>query len=340
MNLSGQEKIDIAKAVFSALPSQPALGNFLLRINVNLEWIKSSKPDTVALYEYVVQYLDATGDLIDFLRFAREKYRDNQLIQNAFNSLVDKTGSHDGAYENACLINGRYPFVNRRKLRRYVQELYNGGGACILSVNGPTKSGRSFSKLFVAHFCKPQGITLVPILLKDYLNRTASDLVKQIALRLAWDIKAIPEQHAQETQWVEELGKWLAGRFDMDERTIWLIFDDCSTIGLPQSIRELLTQLTKEVPYIKKTRLIFLAHEEPIIGEPSLSTVYEEIDKPTKNDLKIFFENCIAFHNLDMEDSLEQLVDEVWKQLSPDSINFVENLSKTLKIAMEAFLND
>jgi hypothetical protein len=87
-------------------------------------------------------------------------------------------------------------------------------------------------------------------------------------------------------------------------------------------------------------RLIFLAHNEPFTGRPDMMTVYEKINQPTRNDLENFFRNCLTFHNLDLGDGLDAMTDEVWKQLSPSSNNFMAELCSKTKLAVEIFLND
>lgn len=341
MRLDAPERRELILAMQDGFNLPQRLGDFLRdNFDRNLAIIEAECPNTIGLYDYVVRIFEGEGLLLELLRRACETLAHNALLMAIRDKLFERVGSPDGHHLRTCLLLRSTPIVNRHKLRHYVDELAQSGGARILVVNGESKSGRSFSGWYIHHVCEINGGRVYPIELKRYIGRQPIDLVRRMATFFGWRIEDIPAQHAQATQWTEELGEWVAGRLAGQQELVWIVMDDCSVAGLEPPMRELVVYLAEKAIYVKQMRVVLLAYSESLANINKMIMRRDDISMPTQLDVRAFLADYLCLKRISIDDdALDFLADSIWKSLpkEPDKI-FVE-LPSTVQLALSEFVN-
>lgn len=341
MRLDAPERRELILAMQDGFNLPQRLGDFLRdKFNRNLAIIEAECPDTIGLYDYVVRIFEGEGLLLELLRRACETLAHNALLKAIRDRLFEKSGSPDGHHLRTCLLLRSTPIVNRHALRRYVDELARSGGARILVVDGPTKSGRSFSRWYVHHVCEIEGGRFYPIELKRYIGRQPIDLVRRMASFFGWRIEDIPAQHAQAAQWTEELGEWVAGRFAEQQELVWIVMDDCSVAGLEAPMREFVVYLAEKATFVKQMRVVLLAYTDGLGSIDKIMIRRDDIKMPTQLDVRNFLADYMCLKQILIdEDGLDFLADNIWSSLPKEPDKILVELPVTVRVALSEFVN-
>lgn len=341
MRLDAPERQQLIAAMKDGFNLPQRLGDFLRdEFNRNLALIEADRPNTLGLYDYVIRVFEGEGLVLELLRRACNRLPQNSLLTTIRDRLFEKAGAPDGQYLRTCMLLRSQPFVNRRALRLEVDELARAGGARILVVDGPPKSGRTFSRWYIHHVCEILGGRCYPADLKRFIDRPPIDLVRKMATFFGWNVNEIPQQHAQATQWAEELGEWVAGRIAIQEETVWLVFDDSSTAGLQQSMREFLVYLAETATYVNQMRVVLLAFSESLTGNASVMMRKEEVQLPTRLDIRTFLADYVGLKQIAIDDDgLDFIADNIWNSLPQERERLLDELHPTIQVAIEEFTN-
>lgn len=336
------ERAELAEILWTAFPDTTMFGQFLLqRMNENLGKILANNGSPIGPYEKVVQYFEGPR-FADFLTQVLQVRSDIPELNAYYARLQERTGAPAMDYlHRCCILMGANYFINRHRLRNEVADISDEHGPRVLVVNGPARSGRSFTATYIVHFCDLHGGT--PYLVdfkRQFLGKSPLELVRRLALSFQWNASTIPEQHAQATQWVEELGEWVAGNVRNSQETIWLIFDDANAHGLAQPMREFIVYLADKTFDVPQLRIVLLAYAEPMLGPARMRMREESVLLPTKHDVRSFLADLRIVEKFDIEEpALDELSEQIWRSLPAEQERVLETLPAAIRIAMEVYSN-
>ena len=217
----------------------------------------------------------------------------------------------------------------RDGLRTAVKELAGSQANKILRIYGKPKSGRSFSNEFINHiFRGSTDCVRVKFDLSDYVAKEspAYSLVKDIAMDLStWvNLAEIPDARS------DDLGAWFVGQIrgvihSGKIKSLWLIFDECDTVGLHDNgINTFIQLVADKIASIPNFRLVLLAKPDAVpneeleeIQEPEPSQVNEVVKSHLENFLRW---KEIEFEIADLDAHVEEVVALISKPFFP-SVN-------------------
>jgi hypothetical protein len=288
-------------------------------------------------YAEVITRIHAEGEIIRFLEALRTERKNNAKVQLCWQRFTTNTGSSTGNPFQACVLSQFLPFWNRTKLRDSVRGLLTGFGKRTLVVDGLPRSGRSFTRLFISHVAPFHNADPYYLDMDKKRAFPPADVARLIGTSFKWDLKTIPEKHAQETQWVEELGEWIAGNAREAKKTVVLIFDNSNCPGLYPKTKELLIYLTGKAVDNDRLRVVLLAYNELLQDQAHQLADYDPIQLPTKTDFHAFLAGFCQFKGYGVSASdLAKLVDEIWNPLVKDGPIRLDELVNVAQLAMES----
>lgn len=312
----------LREALESAFPNPNTLDTFLLG-----KWgrdLESFAPRTLArpdLYSQVIVRVSAEGWILEFLARLRDERAANRKVQQAWQRYSADTGSADGDAFNACLLDQSLPFWNRSQLRRHVRDLLAGRGKRVLVVNGPGRSGRTFTRWYIGHAARFSNARPFYLDMKGRTMASPSDVGHLIAAYYGWSLDTFPLQHAQPSQWAEEIGVWVAGRVGDTAASarVVLVFDNTCAPGLRTETKELLVNLANQAVGEDRLRVALLAHSDPFKSDARRMAAFDDILPPTKTDVYTFLATYAEHKVYDVApDALSAVVDRVWDPLAAD----------------------
>lgn len=342
MKLSNKERAELAAALWNAFPDRTRFGQFLShKLNEDLDRIQANRDQNTEYYEHVVRYFEGIR-FTEFLKKLCGERPDVASLGEFYSKLIERTGAPEIDFARRCcvLMKSHY-FINRHRLRNEVCDISDEQGPRVLVVNGPARSGRTFTASYIVHYCDLHGGNCYLVELKRrHLGESPLKLVKLMAASFQWNASTIPIQHAQATQWVEELGEWVAGNVRNSQETVWLIFDDANAPGLDQLMREFIVYLADKTFDIPQLRIVLLAYAEPMLGPARMRMREESVLLPTKHDVRSFLADLCIVKNIDVDEPvLDELSEQIWSSLPVEYDRVLESLPATIRVAMEVFSN-
>ena len=342
MRLSNRERAELSTALWVAFPAPALFGEFLsFELNEDLTRIQATRDAQTEYYAYVVRYFEGR-QFSRFISQLRAKRPDVRELDIFYAKLLERTGAPGMDYlRRCCILMRSHYFITRHKQRSEIDEISDEQGPRMLVINGPARSGRSFTASYIVHFCDLHGgKCYLAELKRRHLGESPLRLVKLMASSFQWNALTIPMQHAQATQWVEELGEWVAGNIRNSQETVWLIFDDANAPGLDQSMREFIVYLADKTFDVPQLRIVLLAYAEPMLGPARMRMREESVLLPTKHDVRSFLADLCIVKNIDVDEpALDELSEQIWSSLPAEQERVLESLPATIRVAMEVFSN-
>jgi hypothetical protein len=329
----------LLEALESAFPNPSGFDTFLHRaLGRDLD---SFAPRSLArpdLYSQVIVGVSALGRMWDFLARLRVERKDNAKVQGVWQRFSADTGSADGDAFKVCLLNQMEPFWNRSGLRRHVQELLTGRGTRVLVVNGPGRSGRTFTRWYIGHAAQFHNARPFYLDMKGKTGASPGDIGRLIALWYQWPPETLPPRHAQASQWAEEIAVWVAGRAASappGDRVV-LVFDNTCAPGLLTETKELLVNLADQAAGEDRLRVTLLAHADPYTSDARRMAAFEEIAPPSKTDVYSFLAVYAAHKGYDVApDALSAVASRTWDPLAAATGSVqMDDLVEAVKQAM------
>lgn len=334
--------MELSTALWVAFPGPALFGEFLsIELNEDLTRIQANRDAQTEYYVHVVRYFEGP-QFSRFLSQLREKRPDVKELNDFYAKLLERTGAPEIDFiRRCCVLMKSHYFINRHRLRNEICDISEEHGPRVLVVNGPARSGRTFTASYIVHYCDLHGGNCYLAELKRrHLGESPLRLVKLMAASFQWNVSTIPIQHAQATQWVEELGEWVAGNVRNSQETVWLIFDDANAPGLDQSMREFIVYLADKTFDIPQLRIVLLAYAEPMLGPARMRMREESVLLPTKHDVRSFLADLCIVKNIDVDEPvLDELSEQIWSSLPVEHDRVLESLPATIRVAMEVFSN-
>lgn len=121
------------------------------------------------------------------------------------------------------------PFLDRARLRAVLRRFVErAAGPRVLVVNGPERSGKSYSSWFVSHLndTMPSFVTFAYAAEKGLAETyTLGDVARDLVQLANGQLSTMPPQRAQEKRWAQELCIWILSVLNRPGRPFWLVLD-------------------------------------------------------------------------------------------------------------------
>lgn len=174
--------------------------------------------------------------LRDDANYAPVRPRIEEIIMKADDEERQEARSKAEADDHAGVtVIGRRPFVNRTLFRENLRSLFGQYGDRLMIVDGPRKSGRSYSWVLISHVSRMNGMQANLIDMSTFGGDRAKpdDVAKMIAADLNWpnperDKRDEPKEHDNPKEQDYTRGRLLLGWFKNCVRTlgsVQLVFD-------------------------------------------------------------------------------------------------------------------
>lgn len=194
-------------------------------------------------------------------------------------------------FDSVLLQNNRI-LLNRQLLRQAIREMMTDGGRRILIVNGPSGSGKSYTKEFIYHITQEIPNTKVSVINLNAHIQGASEVAMRMVDSLGG---AIPEMQSQEQSFrsLDQLADVVMAEFFRNPGiNRWLIIDDCDkTYPNTEIIDFLLILLDKcSVESLPQLRIIITGFDKARLPASLLNRIiFEDIQPLAQKDVERFF---------------------------------------------------
>lgn len=165
---------------------------------------------------------------------------------------------------------GRRPFIDRDDLRSRVMDLLTGTSR-VLVVNGPERSGKSYSWYLISHLADRLGsFTPYPVDLSSWAGPPAGpvDVMREIVSLLRLTMPAY-DSSAQEDTLARTLSTWFVGQIRPETKPCWLVFDGLNASTTTDAALRLIESIAvaAERAAAGELRVILIAHARPLPDE-------------------------------------------------------------------------
>lgn len=206
---------------------------------------------------------------------------DVETLRRVQKSMADRMGRGTALLQpfHSCFVRNNWPFVNRPAIHESFIKLSNPGGPRIVVLNGPSDSGKTYSKELAQYVSEVRPDLKIKVIYKDvgegdYAYANAPDrLVRSILTEWRKGSTSIPEQLTQSSGYALELSEFLAASAPEEPKDVtwWIVIDGIAKI----------TQITTEnAPLLK-----FLHAFEKYIADSSLPLRLILLDLGEQNSL-------------------------------------------------------
>ena len=284
-----------------------------------------------AQVERVVRYAEGNHRVMQLLDAAILAKSDVVEFATLRTELLDSIGAADGNHFETCRLFGS-PFFNRRDLRDSIQSLIKNEKR-ILSITGDPGTGRTYSANLIHHLAIFfEDVNAVEIDLQQFAGRQVGELLQRIVVSLGWSVDSTVDRG-------DDAGAKLSGLLRSDDRTIWLILDNCNTPGLLPEIDAFIGYIAEQAVSLTSFRLILLANDEAIPVRGQIVECREEISLPKAEDLQVYLQSIVRlnqFERLDDDVALSEAASIM--SAIEGSDNYWEDLKTTIAVWEEVKL--
>lgn len=150
----------------------------------------------------------------------------------------------------ARVLDTRSPFLDRAPLRRTLRDFARTNSrAQVLVVNGPPKSGRSYTKELLFHFCRAPAITLCCVARSSWTE--PQDLAADLVASMGGDSRDLPAPtDTNKERWLSQLANWVlfkaAEARTRMQSNYWFLLDGFGD-NPSEPLRFFITQLAERI---------------------------------------------------------------------------------------------
>ena len=292
-----------------------------LIVNVNASF-------SIMLFQ-LIKAADEGGWFADLVRAVRAGKPGNQALKGFADSLpagLLKPQRPPDPFQVCFLWDIRdLPLVDRRILRDTLASFYASNGARVVVVNGPARSGKSYSFQLVRYLFEQKG-GFEPVLV-DLTESAGLDFGPDyVATRIAARMHIEPPsadmltKASQDPRWAKELGTWIVDRVPETGKVWWIVIDGIlQAAGSNKGTLALIGRLADAAARVEPNlRLVLLGYDKASLSTDPLPRVVQEDLTPLERlDLLEFFEKLLEQQGVESEDALAPAVDSIVGQLPP-----------------------
>lgn len=191
--------------------------------------------------------------------------------------------------------------IDRHALRAALRELLDPDGQLrILVVNGPPRSGKSFTyRMAEQAAARTRAFQTIYEDLASLPAPTPEDLARRLALRIGGVIDTIPPAGTWTARSMRELARWLLGQLAATSRGWCWILDGLSSPSLPAVTRDFVLTLADEArPAL--LRLVLLDFDGALPSGTELSARREELTPIGEPEVREFFSDLQVRGEIDV----------------------------------------
>lgn len=177
------------------------------------------------------------------------------------------------------------PFINREKLRNCLRGFGDRNSLRpVMVINGTPKSGRSYSKELLEHFCSTTEFTLCYV--KRASGSEPEHVARDLVTLVGGNLGDMPRREdTNEERWLQDLANWVltgaaaAVARAREVRKFWFVLDGFGGPDLKKSVRDFIVHLADKITtgiYVKDFRLILLEFERTSLTLPIGRIVKDE----------------------------------------------------------------
>ncbi|MFP2904608.1 hypothetical protein ACLESD_06035 [Pyxidicoccus sp. 3LFB2] len=214
-------------------------------------------------------------------------------------------------------------FLARRELRRELKRLANDDRS-ILLVDGPSRSGRSYTHKLIQHIAEQRGQFRVAWsdCSGPSLTLSASGLAQLLSLSIGRPPGQMPTQEAQEPRWAQQLAQWVLAHDAEAASRWWLVFDGFEGTELAPGARAFIEHLAQRIgtgPARQRFRLVLLQYPQPMPTVLRREVATEKLQPPDTvgpKDVSEYFEWLMRRRNETItSEGLQKLVNSVFERV-------------------------
>jgi Effector-associated domain 1 len=207
------------------------------------------------------------------------------LLDEAREEEQSETSGRAATRHTMVTVVGRRPFINRSRFRSNVESLFGSDGDRTMIVDGPRKSGRSYSWVLISYVTRMTGgpqASLIDISLFRDARVRPDDVASMIAADLGWAPAGVDETAQDETKGRLLLG-WLK-RSVRQHGAVCLVFDGLDGGNLANATVEFIGDIAAAAgnDELGDSRVVLLAYgralqnpnvEPFVLREPPLTDI-------------------------------------------------------------------
>jgi hypothetical protein len=235
-----------------------------------------------------------------------------QILTKIANKPADWQAPTAGEpFDDWWLPDSKLPFINRVNLREYLRRLDAPTGPSVLIVNGPTKSGKTYSVELLAHTIRrslplerrdlPLPIALITLTPGMGTLLSPQRLAELIVERITNNPKPLPDlTSVTPDRHNEALCDWIIDNISEAGEKWWIVLDNLDNVDQPELTpitRSFISKLIEMVSigkYRKKLRLLITNYAPTLVlGVPLSEMNYEQLNLIGEVDLESFFKKVL-----------------------------------------------
>jgi hypothetical protein len=279
-------------------------------------------------------------DTLDVLRRKRARAQPPYVAADPFQTCLPAAGT---------------PFFDRQDLRRAVGEMLQSPVGEVLAVEGASRSGKSFTRVFLNYLAGQLGrYVLVFIDFDDqYPGYHAGDLATAIMHQLGRGDRLVnqpkPTEESSE-RWVHGLANWLAGEIRAyasapPQRHVWVALDGFPAVEsgiVHASVHSLVVRLAMQAQeHVNELTLVLLGYPAPLPKiEPYVRR--DRITRASDADLRHFYQEVLTGCGKPVDaEYLDQLVLATWEDAAPhdtDDMQWIDRLVRAVQLRLPELL--
>ena len=243
----------------------------------------------------------------------------------------------------AMVLETGSPFIDRDELRKSLRGFGDVGSLRpIMVVNGMPKSGRSYTRELLEHFCNRT--EFVPCHVQQATGTEPEHVARDLVTYVGGKLTDMPlRETTNEERWLQDLANWVltqavdAARQAHQTRKFWFILDGFGGTDMKKSVRDFIVHLANKITtgiYIRDFRLVLLEFERATLTVPVGRIVMDETKEVSDNEIVNCVNSILATSNKVTEAERPAFATQVLQDL-PTGEDRMPTLNQRLQTLLE-----
>ncbi|MDA0161321.1 hypothetical protein OM076_13670 [Solirubrobacter ginsenosidimutans] len=212
---------------------------------------------------------------------------------------------------DARRLAGNLPFVDRYALRHSVRRLLD--DARVLIVNGPPRSGKTYTVRFLSHVGQASGaFGVAHVELPSDMTPVYGpvDLAADLVARMGRDTWSLPQVDEEPARAARTLSRWTLSEVPRAGGNWWLALDGFGAPDFRDDTLSFIRQLARDVATLPGgTRLVLIDFPGELAGVPAHAIEFEELPSPS------------SIGTFEVDDFFKRLFERLPGEFLPDAIS-------------------